>query len=230
MTMTTFSGGNLQNEALAKIGVFQHPETMEYYYGGKRNDDGKVSGNITIIPKEEAETLAKRYIELNEKAKKTEAGSITNLLLEIRLHHDQDGNYVGKNDNLIPPQHLLKLIDSVLGINKLSFGTNYQDIRNVRRGLPSLSPTQEENIADRTGLINKITQQLENITSGYLFLRAQEQSFGDMNDPHNIDKKPNTSPLYTLANGVELLFITPPSAGPNMGGMGGGLGIGKKFR
>ncbi len=182
--MTTFSASNLQNEALAKIGVFQHPETREYYYGGKRDADGKVSGEIKIVPKEDAEKLAAEYIKLEEAASKTKAGSVRGLLAAAQITHNQDGNYIDKDGNIIPPQQLLKLTTALLGIEQLSFGTNYRNIKEQGQNLPVMSSEEHEQslheASKRNALIGSASTRLfESLIAGYFMKQAMNQASND---------------------------------------------------
>ncbi len=225
--MTTFSASNLQNEALAKIGVFQNPDTRDYYYGGKRDKNDKVSGSTTTISTEDAEKLAQKYIDINIKAKATGADSIDDILKKSQIYPDKDGNYIGKDGNILPPEQLLNIANALLEIAKTLPKDN---TGKVISNLPSTSPEQEKNLMERAKLIATSETVLKTLFTGYLGVMAQGESFGNMNDPNNIQGEAGKIPIYQHKSGVDVLMIIPPPSSTNVTEMGGGAGIGWRFR
>lgn len=215
--MTTFSGGNLQNEALAKIGVFQNPETREYYYGGKIDADGKVSGDFKIIPTEEALELAKKVQDIEKVYTK---GSIIDLLPSTVAH--KDGAYLDEKGNIIPPQKIVQMAGEEM-IRRHNYfldkGANPDTAKDAASSLPQIHTIkyeQEFNNENKKPQENiaKFWQIAQKIIAGRIAFEANEQNGNKI--PSEELQRAEFTPLIPNKSDCEVGVITPPNVGNSL--------------
>lgn len=102
---------------LAGVGVYKTDEG--YFYGGREDKDGNLSGN-TAITVEQKDKLVARIIEVENKAKVAGLdGDIETILENAGYSRDDDQNYVGKDRKNIPPEKLIEIASSQIETHKL---------------------------------------------------------------------------------------------------------------
>jgi|GEM_PF-3654118 len=193
---------------LEQIGISWDDAKKTYYYGGKTDDDGNVTGETHPVTPKRAEKLANDVLSLEEQAKKVTDDkniNVTSLLAELKIESDNDSNYFDKNGKIIPPEELLKVANAKVTDHALDNGRNYASTRAVIDGVPEIDAAAEEKLntynSERRDNLQNYQSKAEKIVANAIKNAAEYQKGSASNPDLKLDPSlSNTefSPVYDV--------------------------------